>query len=291
MMAEPQTVRIAAHGLTVAADYWAGTGTPVVFAHGGGQTRHSWGGAATRLADAGRTVLSVDLRGHGDSDWAEPDRYLTEDFAADAATAIRWLGQPCHWVGASMGGLTGLLATKMYPDLFRSLVLVDITARPSRAGVDRIVEFMTKDLEVGFASLEDAAVAVAEYQPHRPKPPDPSGLAKNLRQGPDGRWRWHWDPAFMAARGNRRSGDDSWYQPIEDAARELTIPTLLVRGRLSDLVTEAEAQEFLALVPHARLVDVADAAHMVAGDRNDRFSAAVVEFLDELSPDQNQRAS
>ncbi len=281
-MTEPQTVPIAA-GVTIVADYWPGTGTPVVLAHGGGQTRHSWGETASLLAARGHTVLSMDLRGHGDSDWAIDDAYLTEDFAADAAAAIDWLGQPVHWVGASMGGLTGLLATDLYPGLFRSLVLVDITARPSRSGVERIVEFMTKDLEAGFASLDDAAAAVAAYQPHRPKPPDPSGLAKNLRQGEDGRWRWHWDPAFMAARASRNQGEADWYQPIVDAAAKLTVPTLLVRGRLSDLVTEAEANEFLELVPHAQLVDVADAAHMVAGDRNDRFTAAVVDFVSGLA--------
>jgi pimeloyl-ACP methyl ester carboxylesterase len=57
------------------------------------------------------------------------------------------------------------------------------------------------------------------------------------------------------------------------------MPTMLVRGRLSDLVTQDEVDEFLKMVPHARYVDVKDAAHMIAGDKNDVFTDAVAEFL------------
>jgi pimeloyl-ACP methyl ester carboxylesterase len=67
---------------------------------------------------------------------------------------------------------------------------------------------------------------------------------------------------------------------LEDAARNLTLPTLLVRGASSDLLSEEGAAAMLALVPHATQVDVAGAGHMVAGDRNDRFNAAVVDFLE-----------
>ncbi len=68
---------------------------------------------------------------------------------------------------------------------------------------------------------------------------------------------------------------------MEAAARALTCPTLLVRGKSSDLVTEEAAQEFLALVPHAEFVDVGGAGHMVAGDDNDVFARQVLGFLDD----------
>jgi pimeloyl-ACP methyl ester carboxylesterase len=110
-----------------------------------------------------------------------------------------------------------------------------------------------------------------------------SGLSKNLRLGDDGRWRWHWDPAFLDFRTGGASSEharDRHHGELEDFARHLTKPTLLVRGRLSDLVTDAEVEEFLELVPHAEYVDVAGAAHMIAGDKNDVFTEAVVSFLD-----------
>ena len=114
----------------------------------------------------------------------------------------------------------------------------------------------------------------------RRRPGDLSGLAKNLRRTPDGRLRWHWDPKFLEPGHGPRPGQDT--DRLRAAARRLRVPTLLVRGRLSDLLSQEGANEFLALVPHARFADVSDAGHMVAGDRNDRFTSAVLDFLREL---------
>ena len=259
---------------------------PVVLAHGGGQTRHSWGGTARVLATTGHDVVSIDLRGHGDSAWAPDGDYHMSAFRDDALAVVGWaqqrFGRPVAWVGASLGGMTGLHAIASEPDRFCALVLVDITPRPAAAGVSRILEFMAKDAESGFETLDDAADAIAAYQPHRPRPTDLSGLAKNLRQGPDGRWRWHWDPAFLDLRtgGSSEHARDAHHGELETFARGLRVPTMLVRGRLSDLVTQEEVDAFLEMVPHAHYVDVADAAHMIAGDKNDVFTDAVVSFLD-----------
>jgi pimeloyl-ACP methyl ester carboxylesterase len=269
-------------GVTISADHWAGDGTPVVLAHGGGQTRYSWGGTAAALARSGHQVVSMDLRGHGDSTWATDRNYTMEAFRDDALAVADWIGEPIAWVGASLGGMSGLHAVAARPVAFDSLVLVDITPRPAKAGVNRILEFMGANAADGFGSLDEAADAIAAYQPHRPRPKDLSGLAKNLRLGDDGRWRWHWDPAFLDIRtgGASEHARDAHHDALADMARGLTLPTLLIRGRLSDLVTEDEVAEFLALVPHAAYVDVAGAGHMIAGDRNDIFTDAVTEFLD-----------
>jgi pimeloyl-ACP methyl ester carboxylesterase len=269
-------------GMRIAADEWPGEGPAVVLAHGGGQTRHSWGGTADVLSSHGHRVVSIDLRGHGDSAWDSNGDYSMGAYCDDALAVAEWISEPVAWVGASLGGMTGLHAVDAAPERFSSLVLVDITPRPAAAGVTRILEFMGKDAAEGFASLEEAADAIAAYQPHRPRPTDLSGLAKNLRLGEDGRWRWHWDPAFI----NMRSGDtseharDAHHGQLEAIARRLTLPVLLVRGKLSDLVTDAEVADFRQMVPHAEYVDVADAAHMIAGDKNDVFTDAVVQFLD-----------
>ncbi|MDH3300805.1 MAG: alpha/beta hydrolase [Acidimicrobiia bacterium] len=285
-MTEPQTVIIkTASGLQVVGNQWRGgdpTVAPVVLAHGGGQTRHAWGSTARALAAMGHRVLTIDLRGHGDSDWAPDGDYSVERFVDDAESVLDWIGRPVVWVGASLGGMTGLILSTRRVDDVAALILVDITPRPRPDGVERILAFMSGDVERGFASLEEAADAVAAYQPHRPRPDDLSGLAKNLRRGDDGRWRWHWDPAFLDIRRGTDMADIPGFNPAEKAARELTLPTLLVRGRLSDLVTEAEAREFLAMVPHAEYLDVVGAGHMVAGDRNDVFTHAVTRFVAKL---------
>lgn len=277
----PQTLRIDTSAtMRICVDHWAGDGAPVVLAHGGGQTRHSWGGTAAALAAHGHRVVSMDLRGHGDSAWDPDGDYSMGAYAHDAHAVVEWIGETVAWVGASLGGMTGLHTVDATPEQFTSLTLVDITPRPAAAGVSRILEFMAARAHDGFASLDEAADAITEYQPHRPRPSNLSGLAKNLRER-DGRLYWHWDPAFLEVRGAPGSehARDRHHDQLEAMARRITMPTLLVRGRLSDLVTQAEVDDFLQMVPHAEYVDVKDAAHMIAGDKNDVFTDAVVEFL------------
>jgi non-heme chloroperoxidase len=189
---------------------------------------------------------------------------------------IAALGRPTAVVGASLGGLAALIAEAQAPGAAAAVVLVDIAPRVQLAGVERIVGFMTSRPE-GFASLEEAADAIAAFAAHRPRPKDLAGLKKNLRLGADGRYRWHWDPRMMT--GERRINARAESDRLERAAATLRVPTLLVRGRMSDVVSEEDARHVLAVAPHARYVDVSGAGHMVAGDRNDRFTHAVVDFL------------
>ena len=252
---------------------------PVVLLHGGGQTRHAWGLTARALAGAGHYVVALDHRGHGDSEWPADGDYHLTTFAGDVVAVVAQLGAPPVLVGASLGGLAGLIAEGERGPLLRALVLVDVGPRLEMAGVRRVLSFMETGLD-GFASLEEAADAIAQYLPHRKRPRHVSGLAKNLRLGDDGRWRWHWDPRFV----RRERGDPTFTRErLLEAARRLRLPTLLVRGRMSDVLTEDAVREFLDLVPHAEYVDVAGAHHMVAGDDNDAFSEAVLGFTRRLS--------
>jgi pimeloyl-ACP methyl ester carboxylesterase len=268
-------------GLGLVGDGWGlPDDPPVVLLHGGGQTRHAWGGTAAALAADGWYALALDLRGHGDSDWAPDGDYSVGTLADDLRAVVATLGRPPVIVGASLGGLTALVAEGETPGPFSAaLVLVDVAPRLERPGVERIVTFMTSRPD-GFASLEEAADAVAAYAPNRPRPRDLSGLRKNLRRGGDGRWRWHWDPSLMRGPGRPNASSDP--ARLEACARRLAVSTLLVRGGSSDLLSEDGAQAFLALVPHARYADVSGAGHMVAGDRNDAFTAAVRAFLRDL---------
>jgi pimeloyl-ACP methyl ester carboxylesterase len=268
-----------AGGMALAADLWGDpSAPPVILLHGGGQTRHAWGAAGQSLADAGFHAIAVDLRGHGESSWDPLGDYRLECHARDLDTIVQTLRERPALVGASLGGMVSLVYEgELYPGHARAVVFVDITPRPEPEGVERVISFMKAHPD-GFASIEQAADAVAAYLPHRPVPPDTRGLQRNLRLGADGRWRWHWDPALLEGIEKRRSSADH-PERLVDAARAIDVPTLLVRGRMSDVVSERSARDFLDLVPHAEYVDVADAAHMVAGDSNDAFSAAIVEFL------------
>ncbi len=245
--------------VTLVADaYGDANDPPVVLLHGGGQTRHSWDNSARSLGDAGWYALTVDLRGHGESSWSPDGEYPFERFAEDVRAVARSLPTAPALVGASLGGMASLLAVGESDDEIASgLVLVDIAPQVELAGVARIRAFMRQGLD-GFADLEEAADAIASYNPHRPRPKDLSGLTKNLRLREDGRWYWHWDPRFMALQEPDEPGLDGipstrmvQSERLEDAARRLTVPTLLVRGGSSDLLSEEGAAAMLALVPHA----------------------------------------
>lgn len=262
----------------VADDYGDPAACPVLLLHGGGQTRHAWGSTAKHLAEAGWRSVAVDLRGHGESDWAPHGDYSFTAFCADVVAIADQLGRPPVLVGASLGGVSALLAEGTSDRAVScGLVLVDIVSKADRQGIDRIREFMLSGLE-GFASLEEAAEAIAAYTPNRRRPMRAEGLGKVLRQR-DGRWYWHWDPAFID-RGRTETVPDRLSELLDVAMANVSVPTMLVRGTLSDVVTDEGVEDLVAKIPGAVVVEVEGAAHMIAGDRNDAFSAAVLGFLD-----------
>jgi pimeloyl-ACP methyl ester carboxylesterase len=296
---EPQTVKFRGiEDITLVADEWnrgvssdgaapAATGgtsrlrgtdpgrPSVLLLHGGGQNRHSWKNTGQILADGGLHVVALDSRGHGDSDRAPEANYTVDALCADTLAVIDQIGRPVMLIGASMGGMTGILASDAAgPEKVTKLVLVDVVPRYEKDGSARIRDFMFSHVH-GFDSLEAAADAVAEYLPHRTKPRSPDGLKKNLRRR-DSRWYWHWDPKFLTA-----PMDDPFVrvEKLERAAINLTIPILLIRGKLSDVVSTDGVKDFLNKVPNAEFVELSDAGHTAAGDDNDAFSEVVVQFV------------
>jgi pimeloyl-ACP methyl ester carboxylesterase len=269
-------------GLRLAADV-AGDGQrgAVMLAHGGGQTRHAWAAAVDRLADRGWRAISLDLRGHGQSAWSPDGDYAIARFAEDLVDVAAQIGGRPHLIGASLGGMAGLaVESQVAPGTFASLTLVDIVPRSDPEGVARIMGFMGANVETGFASLDEAADAIAAYLPHRPRRTDLSGLRKNLRLGADGRWRWRWDPAFVTGMGPRRTAAAEGH--AQAAWETIPLPVHLIRGRMSELVSSQAAESFVAALPNAVFTDVAGAGHMVAGDRNDAFLDAAITFLETL---------
>lgn len=281
---DPTTLRFEGfEGVEIAADRRGDPSDPsVLFLHGGGQTRHSWGRSASAVAERGWCAWTLDLRGHGESDWAPEGDYRLHSFASDVLAVVDAVGGRPPIVGASLGGLTALkLMGDLAPGAASGLVLVDIVPRMEQVGTDRIRDFMVDRMTDGFATLDEVADAVAAYNPNRDRPPDPEGLRKNLRER-DGRFYWHWDPAFIQQQPDRGPAELADHDLLMGFALRVDEPILLVRGRMSDVVSEEGAREFLDAVPGTGFVDVGHAGHMVAGDRNDAFTDAVVGFLDGL---------
>jgi pimeloyl-ACP methyl ester carboxylesterase len=278
--AELEQISLRGTNLNLTADVAGPTDAPtLLFLHGSGQTRQSWSGALAEAIQRGYRAISLDLRGHGDSEWSPDGEYSLDTFAGDIRHVIEQLDDAPIVVGASLGGLIGMMIAAAPPPRLKALVLVDITARVEMTGANEVIAFMDSAPD-GFASLEEAAAAVAAYLPHRPPPKNTNGLKRNLRLR-NGRYYWHWDPAFIRmgrdSQGKLRADGPN---PLEALARAVDIPTLLVRGSRSRIVSEEGAREFLEMVPHAEFVDIAGAHHMVAGDANDAFNGAVFDFID-----------
>jgi len=289
-----RTVKISAtEGLQLTADEWGDpSGAPVVMCHGAGQNRHAWKNTANALAGSGWFVTTVDARGHGDSDWSTEARYDSEDIGRDIVALLQRFDQPPAIVGASMGGMASLAAQRTAASqLYSAVILVDITPHFDLEGARRIISFMSGNPD-GFTDLDEAADAIAAYNPHRPRPADSSGLTRVLRRRPDGRWMWRWDPAYVTSKPGFDSDADSTMvshmertsQIMSEGAQAVNVPMLLVRGGQSDLVTPEAVRVFRDLVPEAEFVDVAGTGHMVAGDDNDAFTEAVEEFLGRHHP-------
>lgn len=291
---EVRRIDLAGHqGLRLAADVAGPTdGPPVLLLHGGGQTRHAWRRGLSLLAGAGWRAIALDARGHGDSAWPQGpgddlERYGVDALCGDLREVLATLARTSPVrpviVGASMGGHTALITEGESPGLARALVLVDVVPQLEAEGVRRILDFMTARPD-GFASLDEAADAVAAYNPSRPRPRDPAGLVRNLRLGEDGRWRWHWDPRFIATDPVVSASRVAEIRArMAQAAAAVRVPTLLVRGADSDVVRQQGVDDLRrrmsGLADGLEVVTVPGAGHMVAGDRNDPFARAMLDFL------------
>lgn len=274
-------------GVTLAGEVWdpVGEGTTpldeILMLHGGAQTRHAWTRAARRLASEGYRVTAMDARGHGDSDWDPEGDYDIHRLAEDleAIVAERFPGRRPVIVGASLGGMTAMLSLGSGQDVARALVLVDVTPKLEAEGVEKVGAFMRSGFN-GFASLEEAADAIAAYQPHRKRPDNIDGLRKNLRLREDGRWHWHWDPRFAGSASADNADIGTAF--FEALVPKIQQPTLLIRGGISDIVSDESVRHLLELLPHAHTMEVPEAGHMVAGDDNAVFLDQLEWFLTEI---------
>ncbi|MGJ7509571.1 alpha/beta fold hydrolase [Variovorax sp. GT1P44] len=268
-------------GVRLAGDAWGDPAGPlVVLLHGGGQTRHAWKNAGKSLGRRGYHAVAFDARGHGDSEWSPQGDYSQDAMVSDLRLVVDALGGGrAALVGASMGGGTSLVAAGEGRIDASALILVDMAPRLEVEGVDRIRAFMTQKPE-GFASLQEVADAIALYQPQRSRPASLHGLRKNVRLTPEGRYRWHWDPKFMSGKADLQRME----QRMSAAARSLSLPALLIRGGLSDVLSEQGAEDFLSLYPRCEYVNIDGAAHMIAGDRNDAFARSLISFLERNVP-------
>jgi pimeloyl-ACP methyl ester carboxylesterase len=274
-----EPIRLPGDGLTLAADAIGDPAAPaILFFHGGGQSRRSWRVTARRVAEAGYRGITVDLRGHGESDWAADGDYLLDAFGRDVERLLDVFDRPVSLVGASRGGQAAMVAGSRRPDRVSLIMLADVAPLISNTGVDRIREFLFASL-AGFASVDDAADALAVLL-RQARVKDAAGLRKMMRED-GGRLFWHWDPKTVSPAFLNPPSEG---ELIEQAAAGLRMPTILVRAEHSDVVTEESVRRFRDLTPELIVVEAAGVGHMFTGDQNDAFAETLLQFLARFAP-------
>ena len=256
---------------------WGGHGHPILFLHGGGLNAHTWDVVALMLRGRYRCI-ALDQRGHGDSEWSPAIDYAVETQVRDVEGFVDLLKlEDPLLVGQSMGGLNSMAYAVRHSERMKGLVVVDVGPEINATGTQRIREFAsTPELDSPEAFLERAV----KFNPLRDPVVLRRSLFYNLRQLPAGKWALKHD--------QRRASEEAWRistEQRERLAREVTkisCPTLIVRGALSDVLSDEAAERFARSLPHARWLRVEQAGHNVQGDNPRGLLDAMRPFLREI---------
>jgi pimeloyl-ACP methyl ester carboxylesterase len=243
---------------------------PVCFLHGGAAHAHWFDRVIPALA-ARFHVVSLDQRGHGQSAWANPPAYATQDFAADVRALMDHFGWPrMALVGHSMGGHNSMAFAAWHPDRVSALVVVDSRPQLPPDRIDRMRERGQRPPRLH--ATEDAAVRSFRLLP-KETTADAALLEHLARAGlihDNGGYRYRFDPACYA----NRQPVDCW--PL---VSRITAPSLVVRGELSPILPADMAARLGASIPRAEVVEIKGAYHHLTLDAPDAFARVLERFL------------
>lgn len=266
--------RVEVRGLDLHVLEWGPAGrSGVLLLHGGAAHAHWFDAVATALGEH-RHVVALDQRGHGESAWAKPPAYATEDFAADIVSVLGALGwDSAVLIGHSMGGHNAIACAAWYPERLRGLVIVD--TRPA-IPAERLAQMRERGARPPRRHpTVEAAVATFRLLPPETRA-DPDLLAHLARESVawrDGAVSLRFDPECYAA----RVPADGW-----QLVPRITAPTLVIRGELSPILTRPMAERLRAEIPAARLAEIPGAYHHLVLDRPEGFVHEVRGFLDDV---------
>jgi pimeloyl-ACP methyl ester carboxylesterase len=263
-------------GRRLSALLW-GEGEPeLVLLHGGAQNAHTWDTVALALRP--RSLVAIDLPGHGHSDGPGQAGRSPRAAARDVAVAIRALAPNARGVvGMSYGGLTTIALTEIAPELVRRVLLVDVLPGLDAEHARHIHDFVNGPAT--FPSFDELLERTAAFNPTRSRASLRRGILHNAVQLDDGSWawrhaRWRLDRAEQPA-AEARPGDD-----LVDVLGRIEVPVLLARGMRSDSVLrDADEARLRSVLPSAEVVHFDEAGHSIQGDLPIELAATIQRFI------------
>ncbi len=277
----PEDEFVEANGLRMHYLDWGNPSKPdMLLLHGFAQTCHSWDFVALAFSDRFH-VVTLDQRGHGDTDWAPDGDYSPETQQQDIHAFVQAAGlTDLVIMGLSMGGRNAFTYAASHPDDTRALVIVDAGPENMRSGSQNIRQFVQQDDELD--SVDAFVERVLRYNPRRDPVQLRGSLAHNLKQLPSGKWTWKYDRLL---RGPSRSmqQDPGAVERLWSYLEGLACPTLVVRGAESDIMDMDMAGSMHERIPNGRLATVPNAGHLVMGDNPSGFEHAVSDFLNSFA--------
>jgi esterase len=251
---------------------------PMLFLHGGALTAHTWDLCCLSLRQD-HHCLALDQRGHGDSDWEPRADYSIAAQREDVKGFADRLGlDRMILVGQSMGAINALAFAIHYPERLSALVMIDAGPEVRRPGSRRIRDFVHDVAEA--PSLDTIIERALAFNPRRDARILRRSLMHNLRQMPDGSWRWKYDRRRF--QNLDREAHAAERRRLGEGLARVTCPTLIVRGADSDVFLEEDAVHLASRLPHGRHVTIAEAGHTVQGDNPKALVAAIRSFLSEI---------
>ena len=255
---------------------WGTAGRPALcFLHGGSAHAHWFDRVAPAFTDRFH-VIALDQRGHGESEWAKPPAYATENFAADLLGFIDALGLgQVALIGHSMGGHNAMSFSAWHPDRVQALVIIDSRPVIPTDRLDRLRRRGERTLRP-YPSREAAAQSFRLVP--RETNADRALLAHMGTAGVverDGAWVYRFDPASNA----ERRPVDAW-----TLLDRITAPTLIARGELSPVLPRDMADKLRSAIRRASLVEIPASYHHVTLDNPAGFVLELDRFLASLRP-------
>jgi len=246
----------------------AGHGPPLVLLHGLGSSRNDWLLQLPTFIPRHR-VIALDLRGHGGSP-KPPRPYHLENFAADVALLLQRLdAQPAHVLGISLGGAVAQQLALDFPELVRSLVLVNTAARFVSESWQQRLMGVRRVAGVYLFGMDRVAEGVAlRLFPKPEQAPLRQETVERLRNNDVAAYR---ATLWAIARFDVRA-----------RLGEIACPTLVVAGDEDSTVPLASKRLLVERIPHSRLEIIAGSGHATPVDQPEAFNRVVLAFLEQL---------